>query len=53
VGDLVVEAKLPQAGQSPSGTYEGEGYVILRHPETEVVERALKRLVERIYVELG
>jgi hypothetical protein len=53
VGDLVVEAKLPQAGQSPSGTYEGEGYVILRHPETDVVERALKRLVERIYVELG
>jgi len=53
VGDLVVEAKLPQAGQSPSGTYEGEGYVILRHPDTEVVERALQRLVERIYVELG
>jgi hypothetical protein len=53
VGDLVVEAKLPQPGQSTTGTYEGEGYVILRHPETEVVERALKRLVERIYVELG
>ncbi len=53
IGDLVVEAKLPEAGQSPSGTYEGEGYVILRHPETEVVERALKRLVERIYVELA
>ena len=53
IGDLVVEAKLPEAGQSPSGTYEGEGYVILRHPETEVVERALKRLVEHIYVELA
>jgi len=53
IGDLVVEAKLPEAGQSPTGTYEGEGYVILRHPETEVVERGLKRLVERIYVELG
>ena len=53
IGDLVIEAKLPQAGQSPSGTYEGEGYVILRHPETAVVERALKRLVERIYVELA
>jgi hypothetical protein len=53
VGHLVVEAKLPQAGQMPSGTYEGEGFVILRHPETEVVVKALKRLVERIYVELG
>ena len=53
IGNLVVEAKLPQAGQSPSGTYEGEGYIILRHPATEVVERGLKRLVERIYVELA
>jgi hypothetical protein len=53
VGDLVVEAKLPSPGQSPTGTYEGEGYVILRHPETEVVKRALEKLVERIYVELG
>jgi hypothetical protein len=25
IGDLVVEARLPHAGQSPSGTYEGEG----------------------------
>jgi len=53
IGELVVEAKLPKPGQSPSGTYEGEGYVILRHPETAVVERGLKRLVERIYVELS
>jgi biotin carboxylase len=53
VGDLVVEAKIPKPGQSRSGTYEGEGYVILRHPETEVVQRALERLVERIHVELG
>ncbi len=53
VGDLVVEAKLPKLGQSPSGTYEGEGYVILRHPETDAVKTALDRLVERIYVELS
>ena len=53
VGELVVEAKLPKPGQSPSGSYEGDGYVILRHPETEVVQRALRGLVERIYVALG
>jgi D-alanine-D-alanine ligase-like ATP-grasp enzyme len=53
IGDLVVEAKLPKPGQSPSGTYEGDGFVILRHPETEVVERALKRLIEKVHVELG
>ena len=53
LGDLVLEAKLPQVGQSPTGTYEGEGYVIVRHPETSVVEAALKKLVETIRVRLG
>ena len=53
LGDLVVEAQLPQAGQPPSGTYEGEGHVILRHPETSVVEAGLRRVVEVARVELG
>jgi biotin carboxylase len=53
VGALVVEAKLPSAGQAPSGSYEGEGYVILRHPETAVVEDALQRLITTLKVELG
>ena len=53
IGDLVVEAKLPRYGQSQASSYEGEGYVILRHPETEAVEEALGRLVRTIHVELG
>jgi hypothetical protein len=53
LGDLVVEAQLPQEGQPPSGTYEGEGHVILRHPETSVVEAGLRRVVEVARVELG
>ncbi len=53
VGGLAVEVKLPQAGQAPSGSYEGEGYVIVRHPETAVVEKALERIVSLVRVELG
>jgi hypothetical protein len=53
VGPLVVESKLPRPDQSPSGSYEGEGYVILRHPDTSVVEEGLKTLVSTIRVELG
>lgn len=53
LGPLVVEARLPQPGQSPTGTYEGEGYVIVRHPETAVVVDALRRLVSGLRVELG
>jgi hypothetical protein len=53
LGSLVVEAKLPSPGQPPSGTYEGEGYIIVRHPETRVVEQALARIVSEIRVELA
>jgi hypothetical protein len=52
LGDLVVEAHLPAEGQPASGTYEGEGHVILRHPETSVVEAGLRRVVEVARVEL-
>ena len=52
LGDLVVEAKLPAVGQPASGGYEGEGYVILRHTDTEVVRRGLLRLVSLLRVEL-
>lgn len=51
VGSLVVEAKLPAIGQRASGGYEGDGYVLVRHPETAVVKRALARLVSLIRVE--
>ncbi len=53
LGGLVVEVRLPRPGQERSGSYEGEGFVILRHPDTEVVRRGLLRLVELIRVELG
>jgi len=52
-GDIVVEAKLPREGQSPSDSYEGDGYVIVRHPDTAVVEDALSTIVQMIRVELA
>ncbi|HYN89742.1 MAG TPA: hypothetical protein VER55_14510, partial [Ardenticatenaceae bacterium] len=52
VGHLVVEAKLPQIGQPTSTSYEGDGYVILRHPETEVVRQALLQVVRVVQIEL-
>mgnify|MGYP001328115335 CR=1 FL=1 len=53
IGGLVVEAKLPAIGAAPSSSYEGDGYVIVRHRETEVVEAALQRIVETVRVRLG
>jgi hypothetical protein len=53
IGSLVVDAKLPTAGQTPTGSYEGEGFVIVRHPDTAVVQSALRRLISLVRVELG
>ena len=53
VGHLVVEARLPQVGQPAGADYLGEGYVIVRDPETDVVRDALQRLVSGIRVELA
>ena len=49
----VVEVQLPKEGQTPSGHYEGEGYVIVRHPETRRVEEAIAAIVSHVKVELG
>ncbi len=53
VGHLVCDVKLPEVGQAPAQTYDGDGFIILRHPETAVVERAIRRVVELVHVELG
>ncbi len=52
-GSLVVEAKLPQAGQHRNDSYEGDGYIIVRHPDTDVVQSALSEIVATIQVQLG
>ena len=52
-GHLVCDVKLPVVGHAPANTYEGDGYIILRHPETAVVEQAIRRVVELVQVELG
>lgn len=52
LGQLVVEARLPDMGQPASSGYEGEGYVIVRDADTEVVRDALRRIISEIRVEL-
>ncbi len=52
LGHLVVEAKLPEPGLPASTGYEGEGWVIVRDPDTAVVRAALDEIVNGIRVEL-
>jgi hypothetical protein len=53
VTSLVVDSRLPRPGQPSTGSYEGDGYITIRHPDTEVVTAALKKLVTTVRVELG
>ncbi len=53
LGEVVVEAHLPQPGQPRGEGYEGDGWVLVRHPETAVVEKALSRLITLLRVEAG
>jgi hypothetical protein len=53
LGPLIAEVRLPEPGQAPSGSYEGEGYVLLRHPDTAVVARGLERIVSLVRIDLG
>ncbi|MFO0713485.1 MAG: hypothetical protein U0353_26780 [Sandaracinus sp.] len=51
VAGLVEEFKLPTVGAPKSDSYEGDGFVIVRHRDTDVVRAALKAIVETIKVE--
>jgi hypothetical protein len=53
VAGMVVETNLPQPDQVKSDHYEGEGYVILRHVDTEMVKRGLDAIVSNVRVELA
>lgn len=52
LGDCIVEARLPTLGKAPSTSYEGDGYVIVRHPDTRFVTRAVQQIVTTVRVEL-
>jgi D-alanine-D-alanine ligase-like ATP-grasp enzyme len=47
----VVESRLPESGRPVAETYEGDGYVIVRDPDTASVEQALAELITTIRVE--
>ena len=53
VSGLVMEVKLPQPGQTESAHYEGDGYVIVRHRNTAVVEKAIAAIISNVRVELA
>jgi hypothetical protein len=53
VGRIIVEARVPEPGAAHSNAYEGDGYFIVRDPDTEVVTAAIETIIETVGVEYG
>lgn len=51
IGYLVTKSKLPVVGHAKSKSYEGDGYMIVRHERTDVVEEAVKKIISTVRVE--
>jgi biotin carboxylase len=47
---FIAASSLPRVGQPRSQHYEGDGWIILKHPETEVLVQALKKLLSTIQI---
>lgn len=50
IGNLIVAEKLPQPGQPRSAHYEGDGWIVVRHPETKGVVAAMKTILETVKI---
>jgi phosphoribosylaminoimidazole carboxylase (NCAIR synthetase) len=53
LGHLICDHRLPHIGQGATGSYEGEGFIIVRHWDTRVVRDALTRIISTVKVTLG
>jgi phosphoribosylaminoimidazole carboxylase (NCAIR synthetase) len=49
--ELVTDHELPRLGWGPRATYEGDGWILVRHPETQRVVDALTEIVTGVRVE--
>ena len=50
LGAMLVDGRPPRVGSARAVTYTGDGYVTVRHPETQVVKETLDWIAETIHV---
>jgi biotin carboxylase len=50
--DYITDIRVPKPGHAKGLNYEGEGFVIVRHKDTAVVESVLQEIVEKVRVHL-
>ena len=52
INEFVVEARFPQIGQAAAEGYEGDGYIIVRHPQTDRVKWMLQQIISNVQIKL-
>jgi hypothetical protein len=50
LGESLVDGRLPRVGAPRSGTYTGDGFITVRHRETEAVEEALDFITRTVRI---
>lgn len=50
LGESIVDRRVPLLGAQKSDTYTGDGYVTVRHPETQTVEDALDFIARTVRI---
>jgi hypothetical protein len=50
LGEVLVESRPPRVGAPKSATYTGDGFMTVRHPETQVVEEALQFIAKKVLI---
>ena len=51
LGQSLVEVKMPEPGQPRSSHYEGDGFVLVHHPETKGVVQALRTVLDTVRID--
>lgn len=49
-GTFICEARIPDIGAPKSDSYEGDGYLVVRHPEDAAVKQMLQDIIQTIKV---
>ncbi len=49
-GKYICEARIPDVGAPKSDSYEGDGYIVVRHREDAAVKQMLKDIIETVRV---
>ena len=52
-GEFVVDGKMPVVGAPQAKTYEGDGYLVVRHRDSETARKMAQQIVARVRVEVA